>query len=61
MPVLWIIRRGMHLGVKGPEEVIRIYLKLFPVEYVRARARSLLATVFRERNVECERWAHAQW
>ncbi len=44
-----------HLGLKGPEDAIRIYRELFPEEKVKPRARDLLTVVFRNRSVEYER------
>ena len=44
-----------HLGLKGPEDAIRIYQELFPKEHVKSAARDALAEVFRERSVEYER------
>ena len=44
-----------HLGLKGPEEAIRIYRELFPEEPVKPRARALVEAAFRNRSVEYER------
>ena len=40
-----------HLGLKGPEDAIRIYRELFPEEPVKPRARALVEAAFRNRSV----------
>lgn len=44
-----------RLGLRDPEEAIRIYEQLFPGEPVRLRARALLERTFQERREGCRR------
>ena len=44
-----------HLGLKSPEDAIRIYREVFPTDHLRSTARDALTAAFRNRSVEYER------